>query len=170
MSTDWGVVKTWPTCWGFGHFNYAKIGEHISWPWKHNEILWVLPSLSSWDLHFHHHCHPLSFLGLMRILKKLWLQLRLVTWPSPNGGVVCCQHLLTLPIKLFNVLEMERNLPRSLPLWPVLKEGVKILEVHMVELSEQNAMWQVLCKDVIPLALSHLRPWDSPPAPACCNP
>ena len=65
---------------------------------------------------------------------------------------------------------MEGNLASSLPLRPVVEDGINILDMHVVELSESDVLWQVLRKDVVCLAVLHLRPWDSPLAASSCNP
>jgi hypothetical protein len=52
-----------------------------------------------------------------------------------------------MPISLHN--EPEWDLPRSLPLHPVLEEGINILEANVVVLSESDALWQVLGIDVL---------------------
>jgi hypothetical protein len=73
-------------------------------------------------------------------------------------------------ISLLNLLELERDLSSSLPLPPVLEEGINILKANVVELSESDTLQQVLGVNVVSSTLLQSRPQDSPPATTCCNP
>ena len=67
------------------------------------------------------------------------------------------------------VLEPERDLPRLLPLCPVLEEGISVFKANVVVLSENKAIREVLREDEVILGFFQLNPWDPPSATVCCN-
>jgi hypothetical protein len=68
-----------------------------------------------------------------------------------------------------NILELERDLPSSLPLHPVSEKGVSIIDTNVVVLGEGKIIWQVLGEDELIPGFLQLSPWDPSLVPTCCD-
>jgi hypothetical protein len=70
--------------------------------------------------------------------------------------------LQSTPLTSFcDLLEPERDLPGSFPMYPVSEEGIGILGVKVMVLIESNIPGQVLGKDEVIAGLFHSGPWYS---------
>jgi hypothetical protein len=90
-----------------------------------------------------------------------------VARPSPGGGIVLSQAPPTQPISLVDFPEPEWDRAGSLPLRPVLEDGVDIVNANVMELGDSNTVRQVLGKDKVARGLLQFSPWDSSLAARC---